>query len=138
VLYLVSDISHPGIATYEYVDRKYRREFIKVFRRINGQIPKRMLQKFYKDVLSFGRKKEPFILRHRDIVAILKCLDNNQFKNIVLSIHYDSLSSHELDNLAFGTIAASFLFSGQGKFFYKLDDLLLHSDNNYNNNRVQT
>jgi len=124
VLYLVNDISHPGIATYEYVERKYRREYIKLFKRVNGHIPKRLLKIFYSDILSLRKRKESYLLRHRDIAAILDFLTEQKFEDIRLSILYENLSQYELDNLAFDTISASYLFKGQGKFFNAVDDLL--------------
>ena len=129
VLYLVTDINHPGVAMYEYVDRKYRKKFIDTFKEINGSLPKRLPKFLDTNVFLLGRKKESYILKHTDIVHIIQYLGTRDFTDITVDLMYQNLSQHELDNLAFDTVAASFLFQGQGKFFHTLDDLLMEKQN---------
>jgi hypothetical protein len=124
VLYLVSEITHPGVATFEYVDRRYRREFIRVFKEINGTLPKRIPKFFDTQLFILKRKKEPSLLRHQDIETIVRYLVEQQYQDIMLSILYENLSQHEMDNMVFDTISASYLFRGQGKFFQSISDLL--------------
>ncbi|OGL46554.1 MAG: hypothetical protein A2161_22315 [Candidatus Schekmanbacteria bacterium RBG_13_48_7] len=124
VNYLVPDINHHGVATYEYVDRNYRREYIKVFKKVNGCLPKRLPKIFEKSLYVFRKRKESVILKHTDLQTIIKHLLENNYKDICLHILYENLSQYELDNLALDTVAASFLFQGQGRFFITLDDLL--------------
>ena len=124
VLYVVSDVTHPGVATFDYVDRRHRREYIKIFREINGVLPKRTARFFDTQMFLLKRKKEPMLLGHRDIETIVKYLVDQKYQDITLSILYENLSQHELENMVFDTVSASYLFQGQGKFFYTISDLL--------------